>query len=74
MADRHEQRVLRLRQLECWLPLAQAVSDAEGWPSDGAVLETLVIAALPDLMQACSSDEARAILRHVHAWLQDTRA
>ncbi len=56
----------RLRLLECWLPLAQEVNDAEGWKCDGPSLEAIILVALPALRQACSTAEARAILRRVY--------
>jgi hypothetical protein len=56
----------RVRLIECWLPLAQAIDQEQGWGCDGATLELLIMIALPSLLRACSAAEARAILVRVH--------
>lgn len=58
-----------LRQVECWLPLAQDVARTYEWNDDPAALETLVVAALPALSQASTELEARMVL-----WLWRQRA
>jgi hypothetical protein len=59
----------RLRLLECWLPLAQALSASAGWREEPASLEALVLVAAPALAQARSAAEARAILTTCHSLL-----
>jgi hypothetical protein len=53
---------LHLRLLECWLPLAQQVSDELGWGYTPADLEALILAAATDLVQTNSATTARAVL------------
>lgn len=59
----------RLRLLECWLPLAQAVCARAGWREDAASLEALVLVAAPVLARARSAAEACAILTACHSLL-----
>jgi len=61
-----EDRMERVRLIECWLPLAQAINQEQGWRYDAATLDLLIIIALPSLLRACSAAEARAILLRVH--------
>lgn len=56
----------RLRLLECWLPLAQQVSDDLGWGYDPAGLEALILAAAADLARTDSATTARAVLWRQH--------
>ncbi len=56
----------RIRELECWLPLAQEVNLEQDWQCSGMELQGLIVRALPALDQACSAPEARAILQRVH--------
>jgi hypothetical protein len=56
----------RLRLLECWLPLAQQVSEDLAWGYDPAGLETLILAAAADLSQTDSATTARAVLWRQH--------
>lgn len=55
-----------LRLLECWLPLAQALREEEGWPDDAAAIEALILRAAPLLHGAPSLAAARAILLVYH--------
>lgn len=55
-----------LRLLECWLPLAQALREAEGWDDTPEALAALVLDAAPLLRDAPSADAARAILAVYH--------
>ena len=72
MADRaSNERSLRL--LECWLPLAQELNEAQGWGDDTAALETLVLAATPALAAALDTTAARVILMLYHAVLRTER-
>lgn len=59
-----------LRLLECWLPLAQELNQAEHWDADGRTLESLILAAAPALIHAEHIDAARAILMVYHALLR----
>lgn len=52
----------RLRLLECWLPLAQELSQGAQWHCTPEMLEDLVLAAAPALEQARTLAEARGIL------------
>jgi hypothetical protein len=56
----------RLRVLECWLPLAQALNAAGGWGATAPALEALILAAAPALAQARTDLAARAILWHYY--------
>lgn len=51
-----------LRLVECWLPLAEDVNRVYGWHDEPAQLESLVMTALPSLMQASSLLEAHLVL------------
>jgi hypothetical protein len=51
-----------LRLLECWLPLAQELNEAQGWGHDAPALQRLSVAAAPKLMAAQSVLAARAVL------------
>jgi len=53
-----------IRLLECWLPLAQEVSQRNGWYLDATELEALIIQARDLLSAAHSVEEARVILWH----------
>jgi hypothetical protein len=55
-----------LRLLECWLPLAQALREEEGWRDGAAALEALILRAAPLLQGAPSLAAARAILLVYH--------
>jgi hypothetical protein len=57
---------LRLRLLECWLPLAQAINERHGWGYAAAALEALVVSAAPALALAISAAEAHGILWYYH--------
>jgi hypothetical protein len=56
----------RLRLLECWLPLAQQVSQDLRWGYDPAGLEALILGAAADLAQTDSATTARAVLWRQH--------
>jgi hypothetical protein len=58
--------VHRLRLLEGWLPLAQAINASEDWGYDGPTLEALILVALPVLRHACTVADAYAILRRAY--------
>jgi hypothetical protein len=62
-----------LRLLECWLPLAQELNEAQGWGDDAQALEALIRAATPALAGAPSPAAARAILAVYHTVLRVTR-
>lgn len=53
---------MRLRLLECWLPLAQQANQDFAWGCSPAELEALILAAAPDLAQTNSAMAARAVL------------
>jgi len=72
MDRNHIDDAMRLRILECWLPLAQDVDQEHAWGCDGPTLQTLILAALPALHYACSTAEARAILHQVYLLHQGT--
>ncbi|MFO7170406.1 MAG: hypothetical protein DIU80_020450 [Chloroflexota bacterium] len=59
-----------LRLVECWLPLAQELNEAQGWGDDGPALERLILAAASALSSAVSVESARAILLVYHASLR----
>lgn len=62
-----------LRLLECWLPLAQELNEAQGWGDDAQTLEALIRAATPALAGVPSLAAARAILMVYHTVLRVTR-
>ena len=64
---------LRLRLLECWLPLAQELRAAEGWADDAHGLQALLLLAAPALALAHSTSEARAILSAYHTLMEQDR-
>lgn len=66
MPDRPSDDGRALRLLECWLPLAQAQREAEGWDDSPEALAALVLDAAPLLRDAPSADAARAILAVYH--------
>lgn len=59
----------RLRVLECWLPLAQALNASSGWGANAPALEAIILAAAPALAQARTDVAARAILWHYYTLL-----
>ncbi|MEN9933428.1 MAG: hypothetical protein RLZZ387_7 [Chloroflexota bacterium] len=67
----HPDAVLRL--LECWLPLAQELSETMDWGNDPQELERLIILAAPALAAAVDSASARAILMIYHLVLRTGR-
>jgi hypothetical protein len=64
---------LRLRLLECWMPLAQQFNQDLRWGYVPHDLETLIIAAAPDLRHTDSAVTARAILwrQHLHRYYEE---
>jgi hypothetical protein len=54
--------MLRLRLLECWLPLAQQLNQDLGWGCDARGIERLIVAAAAELAQTDSATTARAVL------------
>ncbi len=56
----------QLRLLECWLPLAQTLSEQAGWGYVPAQLEALVLIAAPALGRSASQAEAHGILWYYH--------
>lgn len=52
----------RLRLLEAWLPLAQALNSECGWQLSAPRLEQLILAAAPDLARVSYLADARAVL------------
>ncbi len=64
MRDLSYDSSMRLRLLECWLPLAQQANQLYGWKYDAPSLEALIIAAAPRLMYAHNYLEAHVILWH----------
>lgn len=66
-------RTAELRLIECWLPLAQDVSEAQGWGEGARALERLIAAAAPALATAVDTPSARAILVLYHTLLHDTQ-
>jgi hypothetical protein len=64
--EHSEDPTLRLRLLECWLPLAQQFNHDLGWGYAPFDLETLIIDAAPDLAHIDSAVTARAILWRQH--------
>lgn len=70
MTDHPPDDAAQLRLLECWLPLAQELNQAQGWGDATPALEALIRAAAPVLAGAPSLDAARAILIVYHAMLQ----
>lgn len=64
----------RLRLLEAWLPLAQAMNSEFGWQLDAAMLERIIFRAAPNLVRITSLADARAVLYYAYAQVQgDTR-
>jgi hypothetical protein len=57
---------IRLRLLECWLPLAQQLNHDLGWGRSAAELEALILAAAADLARTDSATTARAVLWRQH--------
>ncbi len=57
---------LRLRLIECWMPLAQQFNYDLAWSYAPHDLETLIIDAAPDLAHTDSAVTARAILWRQH--------
>jgi hypothetical protein len=57
---------IRLRLLECWLPLAQESNLLYGWDYSASALEALILRAAPDLDKTRTLLEARVILWHHH--------
>jgi hypothetical protein len=66
MDQRDGDPTLRLRLLECWLPLATQFNDDLGWGYTAAELEALILEVAPDLVQTNSAVTARAILWRQH--------
>jgi hypothetical protein len=64
--EQYEDPTLRLRLLECWIPLAQQFNQDLRWGYAPHDLETLIIAAAPDLAHTDSAVTARAILWRHH--------
>jgi len=62
----YDDPTVHLRLLECWLPLAQQVSQDLGWGYKPAELEALILAAATDLVQTDSATTARAVLWRQH--------
>jgi hypothetical protein len=58
--------ILRLRLLECWMPLAQQFNYDLGWSYAPRDLEMLIIDAASDLTHTDSAVTARAILWREH--------
>jgi hypothetical protein len=54
------------RSIELWLPLAADANERYRWGYGGPGIERLILAALPDLERADSSDAARAVLWFCH--------
>jgi hypothetical protein len=57
---------IRLRLLECWLPLAQQLNQDLEWRRTPTELEALILAAATDLAQTDSATTARAVLWQQH--------
>jgi hypothetical protein len=57
---------IRLRLLECWLPLAQQLNQDLEWQRTPAELEALILAAAADLALTDSATTARAVLWQQH--------
>jgi hypothetical protein len=53
---------LRLRLLECWLPLAQQLNQDLGWGCDVRGIEELILLAAVELVLTDSAATARAVL------------
>lgn len=56
----------RVRLLECWLPLAQAIGTACGWDKRALSLEELVVTASAALAKSHSTENAAQILTHFY--------
>jgi hypothetical protein len=66
MTDRATDPANRQRLLECWLPLAQQISEDLGWGYTAVELEALILAAATDLIQTDSATTARAVVWRQH--------
>jgi hypothetical protein len=66
MTDQGSDPTVRQRLLECWLPLAQQISEDLGWGYPAVELEALILAAAADLIQTDSATTARAVLWRQH--------
>ena len=66
MTDQGSDPAIRQRLLECWLPLAQQVSEDLGWGYKATELESLILAVATDLVQTDSATTARAVLWRQH--------
>jgi len=66
MDQQPDDPTMRLRLLECWLPLAAQFNRDLGWGYAPPDLEALILAAAPDLWQTDSAAAARAILWRQH--------
>jgi hypothetical protein len=62
----YDDPTIRLRLLECWLPLAAQFNRDLGWGYTPPELEALILAATPDLAHTDSAVTARAILWRQH--------
>lgn len=60
----------RLRLLEAWLPLAQAMNTEFGWQLQAEALERIVLHAAPNLARITALADARAVLYYAHGQLQ----
>ena len=66
MSNQESDSFIRQRLLECWLPLAQQISEDLGWGYTAVELEALILAAATDLVQTDSATTARAVLWRQH--------
>jgi hypothetical protein len=63
-----------LRLLECWLPLAQEISERHSWGYDAFALEALILTAAPALTEVVAAPEAHGICWYYHLIQRARRA
>jgi hypothetical protein len=74
MGEQSQDPVMHQRQLECWLPLVQQISQDLAWGYAPEELEALILATADDLAQTDSATTARAVLWRQHLRQQSRNA